>query len=48
MEPNSADHERYAECFEVFRDTYRHLKPDFRRLASIVKPQQASANGRIG
>jgi ribulokinase len=44
MDPDAADHERYAEYFEVFRDTYRHLKPDFGRLASIVKSQYASAD----
>ncbi|MGH3629905.1 MAG: FGGY-family carbohydrate kinase, partial [Mycobacteriales bacterium] len=44
MEPDAEHHERYLEYFEVFRDMYRHLKPDFSRLASIVHSEYSAGS----
>lgn len=37
MEPDADRHARYQEYFAVFRDVYRHLKPDFANLALVVR-----------
>jgi sugar (pentulose or hexulose) kinase len=35
MEPNPAAHELYMEHFALYKDIYRHVKQDFRTLASL-------------
>ena len=36
FEPNQANHERYSETYQVYRDIYEHLKGDFDRAAAIT------------
>jgi xylulokinase len=36
FEPNPANHERYTEIYQVYRDIYEHLKGDFDRAAAIT------------
>jgi len=36
FEPNRANHERYTQIYQVFRDIYDHLKGDFDRAAAIT------------
>jgi len=36
FEPNQANHERYSEIYQVYRDIYEHLKGDFDHLAAIT------------
>jgi sugar (pentulose or hexulose) kinase len=37
FEPNQANHPRYAQIYQVFRDIYEHLKGDFDRAAAIAQ-----------
>ena len=36
FEPNQANHERYSEIYQVFRNIYEHLKGDFDQAAAIT------------
>jgi sugar (pentulose or hexulose) kinase len=36
FEPNQANHERYTQIYQVFRDIYEHLKGDFDRASAIT------------
>ena len=36
FEPNQANHERYTQIYQVFRDIYEHMKGDFDRAAAIT------------
>ena len=37
FEPNMADHDRYTQIYQVFRNIYDHLKGDFDRAAAIAR-----------
>jgi sugar (pentulose or hexulose) kinase len=37
FEPNEANHEKYSQIYQVYRDIYRHLKDDFDRGAAIAQ-----------
>jgi xylulokinase len=36
FEPNQANHERYMQSYQVYRNIYEHLKGDFDQLANIT------------
>ena len=36
FEPDRANHERYSEIYQVYRDIYEHLRGDFDHLAAIA------------